>query len=121
MPFVEKAMSRNRFDKIKSYMHFNDNSRIDNTDKALKIRPFRSNCYEAWTDTTVTSSRQALVEGLSTGAKTPTRKGKRLIVVYIGNENGFLEDWRWIFECKKLMITMKVWMPSILNNGSPKF
>lgn len=61
MPFVEKAMSRNRFDKIKSYMHFNDNSRIDNTDKALKIRPFRSNCYEAWTDTTVTSSCQALV------------------------------------------------------------
>ncbi|KAF9818179.1 hypothetical protein SFRURICE_003920 [Spodoptera frugiperda] len=67
----------------------------------------------------LTSDRQAIEratvlqrdsKGLSTGAKTPTRKGKRLIVVYIGNENGFLEDWRWIFECKKLLITMKVWM-----------
>lgn len=40
IPFVEQAMSRNRFDKIKSYLHFNDNSRIDKTDKGFKIRPF---------------------------------------------------------------------------------
>lgn len=40
VPFVEKAMSRNRFDKIKSYLHFSDNSRIDSNDKAFKIRPF---------------------------------------------------------------------------------
>ncbi|CAH2098249.1 unnamed protein product [Euphydryas editha] len=48
IPFVEKAMSRNRFDKIKSYLHFNDNSRIDKTDKAFKIRPFINKANESF-------------------------------------------------------------------------
>ncbi|XP_045456089.1 piggyBac transposable element-derived protein 3-like [Melitaea cinxia] len=41
-------MSRNRFDKIKSFLHFNDNSRIDNTDKAFKIRPFIDKANESF-------------------------------------------------------------------------
>ncbi|GBP88386.1 PiggyBac transposable element-derived protein 3 [Eumeta japonica] len=48
IPFVERAMSRNRFDKIKSYLHFNDNSRIDNTDKAFKIRHFIDKANESF-------------------------------------------------------------------------
>ncbi|XP_044735345.1 piggyBac transposable element-derived protein 3-like [Chrysoperla carnea] len=48
VPFIEKAMSRNRFDKIKSYLHFNDNSKIDNTDKAFKIRPFIAKANESF-------------------------------------------------------------------------
>lgn len=38
-PLVEKATSWNRFDKITSYLQFNDNSRIDNFDDAFKFRP----------------------------------------------------------------------------------
>ncbi|XP_022817936.1 piggyBac transposable element-derived protein 3-like [Spodoptera litura] len=48
IPFVEQAMSRNRFDKIKSYLHFNDNSQIDNTDKAFKIRPLIDKANESF-------------------------------------------------------------------------
>lgn len=53
---------------------------------------------KVWQDTTMESSRQARVAGLSTGAKNPTGKGKRLIVVHIGNEDGFLDDCEWVFE-----------------------
>lgn len=56
---------------------------------------------KAWKDQTVKSAKQAFLEGLSTGAKDPTTKGKRLIVVHVGNEDGFLEDCKWVFEAKK--------------------
>lgn len=51
-------------------------------------------------DPTVTSKRQAFLDGLSTGAKNPTSKGRRLIVVHIGNEDGLVEGASWIFESK---------------------
>ncbi|XP_026725848.1 uncharacterized protein LOC113492543 isoform X2 [Trichoplusia ni] len=51
-------------------------------------------------DNTITSKRQAFMEGLSTGAKNPTSKGRRLIVVHIGNENGFVEGVDEVFESK---------------------
>jgi hypothetical protein len=40
---------------------------------------------KVWVDQTVTSSRQAFLDGLSTGPKNPSGKGKRLIIVHIGN------------------------------------
>ncbi|KAL0830008.1 hypothetical protein ABMA28_003466 [Loxostege sticticalis] len=61
----------------------------------------RQTVTKVWTDTTVNKSRQAFVEGVSTGSKNPTGKGKRLIVVHVGNENGFLDDCQWVFECSK--------------------
>lgn len=55
---------------------------------------------KTWVDTEIKSKRQAFLEGLSTGAKNPTSKGRRLIVVHIGNEDGFVEDGSWVFESK---------------------
>ena len=37
--FVSQSMSRNKFEKIHQFLHFNDNSNIDETDKVFKIRP----------------------------------------------------------------------------------
>jgi transposase len=48
----------------------------------------------------VLSARQAFNEGLSTGLKDPSGKGKRLIVVHIGSEGGFVEGGQYIFESK---------------------
>ncbi|KAL4154004.1 hypothetical protein QTP88_001837 [Uroleucon formosanum] len=42
-----------------------------------------------WMDTTITSNRDAFNKGLTTGSKNPTGKGKRLIVLHIGSNNGF--------------------------------
>lgn len=46
------------------------------------------------------SSRQAFLNGLFTELENP-QNGKRLIVVHIGNEDGFLEGGNLIFEAKK--------------------
>lgn len=51
-------------------------------------------------DTTITSKRQAFGEGLSTGAKSSISKGRRLFVVHMGNENGFVEGADEVFESK---------------------
>lgn len=53
-----------------------------------------------WLDQDIESSRQAFLNGLSTGPKNP-QKGKRLIITHIGSEDGFLEGGEWIFEAKK--------------------
>lgn len=45
-----------------------------------------------WQDKNITSARQAFIEGLSTGIKVPSGKGKRLIIVHIGSEEGFLKE-----------------------------
>ena len=42
-------------------------------------------------DKNITSARQAFMEGLPTGIKVPSGKGKRLIIVHIGSEDGFLK------------------------------
>ncbi|CAF4891119.1 unnamed protein product [Pieris macdunnoughi] len=55
---------------------------------------------KAWEDTTVKTAKQAFLEGVSTGAKNPTSKGNRLIVVHIGNEKGVLPGCQWVFENK---------------------
>ena len=46
---------------------------------------------KVWEDLTVCSIKQAFLKGLSTGLKAPTGKGKRLILVHIGSETGFVE------------------------------
>ncbi|KAH9627805.1 hypothetical protein HF086_000190, partial [Spodoptera exigua] len=56
---------------------------------------------KTWVDKKVTSSRQAFLEGLTTGLKNPSGKGKRLIISHIGSEEGFLEEGLMIFEAKK--------------------
>ncbi|XP_025192835.1 uncharacterized protein LOC112592888, partial [Melanaphis sacchari] len=54
-----------------------------------------------WSDNTVQSSQDAFSQGLSTGAVNPTGKGKRLIVVHIGSEDGFVPGGLLCFESKK--------------------
>ncbi|XP_050516569.1 uncharacterized protein LOC126891436 [Diabrotica virgifera virgifera] len=49
----------------------------------------------------ITSARQAHVEGLSTGLKHPSGKGKRLIVLHIGSKDGFVDNGLLLFESKK--------------------
>lgn len=56
---------------------------------------------KVWTDTTVTTARDAFIKGLSTGLKAPSGKGKRLIVLHIGSDDGFVEDGLLVFESKK--------------------
>lgn len=54
-----------------------------------------------WHDTTIKTARQATIEGLSTGVKDPTGKGKRLIIVHIGSDTGFVNGGLLNFESKK--------------------
>lgn len=54
-----------------------------------------------WSDNTVQSSQDAFSQGLSTGAVNPTGKGKRLIVVHIGSEDGFVPGGLLCFKSKK--------------------
>lgn len=56
---------------------------------------------KVWMDTEVLSARQAFNEGLSTGLKHPSGKGKRLIITHIGSEDGFVSNAFHIFESKK--------------------
>lgn len=56
---------------------------------------------KTWVDENIKTAKQAFKEGLSIGAKNPVSKGKRLIVVHVGNEEGFLDDCKWVFEAKK--------------------
>ncbi|XP_023309819.1 uncharacterized protein LOC111692776 isoform X1 [Anoplophora glabripennis] len=54
-----------------------------------------------WVDTNIKSKREAFNEGLSTGLKNPSGKGKRLIILHAGSEEGFVEDSLLVFEGKK--------------------
>lgn len=54
-----------------------------------------------WVDKTVKSHRDAFLSGFSTGAPNPTGKGKRLIIVHIGSEEGFVNGGLLVFESKK--------------------
>lgn len=55
---------------------------------------------KVWVDVDVQSSKDAFMKGLSTGLKNPSGKGKRLIVVHIGSDTGFLQGGLWVFESK---------------------
>lgn len=54
-----------------------------------------------WDDKTVQSCKDAFLKGLTTGASNPTGKGKRLIVLHIGSEDGFVPGGLLSFESKK--------------------
>ncbi len=56
---------------------------------------------KSWVDTSILSARDAFSKGLSTGIQNPSGKGKWLIIMHIGNENGFLQNGLCIFESKK--------------------
>ncbi|XP_056637711.1 uncharacterized protein LOC130445847 [Diorhabda sublineata] len=45
-----------------------------------------------WQDESIQTSRQAFIEGLSTGLKTPIGKGRRLIITHIGYNQGFVDN-----------------------------
>lgn len=53
-----------------------------------------------WHDDTVKSNRDAILNGLSTGLKTPSGKGQRLIISHMGNEDGFKQDALLLFHSK---------------------
>lgn len=55
---------------------------------------------KGWLDKTIKNKRHAFQEGLSTGPKVPTGKGKRLIVLHIGSDKGFVEGGLLLFESK---------------------
>jgi len=78
---------------------------------------------KVWVDTTITSNRDAFLKGLSTGAVNPSGKGKRLIVLHIGSEDGFVPGGLLCFESKKNSRdyhdemngqTFREWMENIL-------
>ncbi|KAJ8918507.1 hypothetical protein NQ315_015212 [Exocentrus adspersus] len=56
---------------------------------------------KVWVDNSITSRLDAFIQGLSTGLKNPSGKGKRLIVLHAGSENGFVNDALLLFEGKK--------------------
>lgn len=46
---------------------------------------------KVWQDLNIKNSRQAFLEGFSTGLKSPSGKGRRLIITHIGSDSGFLD------------------------------
>lgn len=56
---------------------------------------------KCWCDTTVNSVKNAFLRGLTTGLKNPSGKGKRLIILHIGNEDGFVNGGALVFESNK--------------------
>ncbi|XP_072398085.1 uncharacterized protein [Diabrotica undecimpunctata] len=56
---------------------------------------------KVWVDCAIKNPRQAFVEGLSTGLRNPSGKGKRLIVLHVGSELGFINEGVLLFEGRK--------------------
>jgi len=56
---------------------------------------------KTWVDKTIKSPRDAFLQGLTTGSQNPSGKGKRLIVLHIGSEDGFVPGGLLCFESKK--------------------
>ncbi|CAH2109222.1 unnamed protein product [Euphydryas editha] len=55
---------------------------------------------KAWVDSKIKNKKDAYRAGLSNGPGAPTGKGKRLIVLHIGSEKGFVEGGLLLFESK---------------------
>lgn len=56
---------------------------------------------KVWQDLNVTSSRQAFLDGYSIGLKSPSGKGRRLIITHIGSNSGFLDGGLNVFKSRK--------------------
>lgn len=81
-----------------------------------------------WMDKTVNSKHDAFNKGLTTGPTNPTGKGKRLIILHIGSDKGFLPGGLLCFESKKNSAdyhdemngdNFKEWFESILPRLDP--
>ena len=46
---------------------------------------------KVWKDTSIKSSKQAFLSGLSSGLTSPSGKGKRMIISHIGSDSGFVD------------------------------
>nr|CAD7589391.1 unnamed protein product [Timema genevievae] len=68
---------------------------------SIEERNVGHNVSKEWKDITIQSSRQAFLEGLSTGLKPPQAHGPRFAMVHAGNGNGFVEGAELTFLCKK--------------------
>ena len=55
---------------------------------------------KVWQDTSVKTSKQAFLSGLSTGLKAPSGKGSRLIIIHAGSDDGFVPNACEIFQAK---------------------
>jgi hypothetical protein len=51
-----------------------------------------------WYDETIKNSREPFNQCFSRGLKSPSGKGKRLIILHIGSEDGFVDDGLLLFE-----------------------
>ncbi|XP_026804113.1 uncharacterized protein LOC113547801 [Rhopalosiphum maidis] len=58
---------------------------------------------KTWVDRTIKSPRDAFLQGLTTESQNPSGKDKRLIVLHIGSEDGFVPGGLLCFESKKTM------------------
>jgi transposase len=56
---------------------------------------------KTWDDKTIKSHRDTFLKGLTKDSKNPSGKGKRLIVLHIGSEDGFVPGGLLCFESKK--------------------
>lgn len=56
---------------------------------------------KTWVDKSIISSRDAFLQGLTTGSPNPSGKGKRVIVLHIGSEDGIVPGGLLCFEAKK--------------------
>ncbi|KAJ8969123.1 hypothetical protein NQ317_006449 [Molorchus minor] len=61
----------------------------------------RHNPQMVWLDENVKNVRQAAIEGSSTGLKMPSGKGRRLIIIHIAIEDGFVLNVKLIFQSNK--------------------
>lgn len=54
-----------------------------------------------WTDTNVTSAKDAFMQGVTVGLTAPSGKGQRLIITHAGSQNGFVDGTLDVFCGKK--------------------
>ncbi|XP_064607844.1 piggyBac transposable element-derived protein 3-like [Liolophura sinensis] len=62
VPLISESMSRNRFERIMSCLHFNDNSSNDGTQKLFKIQPFLDHVQQRFKGVVVPETYQCIDE-----------------------------------------------------------
>lgn len=100
---VQKVMSRNRFDKIRQYLHLNDNRNACGQDKLFKIRPLLDIISRTFDEEYLPSQNVSIDEGMikykgRLGFKQymPMKPIKRGIKVWVraDAENGFISEFQ---------------------------
>ena len=79
---VTNSMSRNRFEKIKKYAHYADNTKLDKADKFAKLRPFFNKLNIAY----LSLIQQHLQKDLSIAEAMATYYGRHSAKQYIQNK-----------------------------------